>query len=106
MTLAETLRTSSTEKDAWHIDHQGPLVDVKGYIWWCGDNWCNCTQAKIVARFRNLADSRWIVPRLLWAGPFHTDGEPGALDELLTKRQRLRETEPDLEALIVWDVAT
>lgn len=100
--VSEALRLASTEKDQWHVDHQGPIVDIIGHVWWCGDDDCDCTEARITARFRNLADARWIVPRTLWQGEFHTDGESGASDELIAKRAHLEATEPEIAARITW----
>lgn len=102
MTMAEALRLASTDKDEWHVGHQGPLSDIRAEVWWCGDEWCDCTQAQVTARFRNLLDSRWIVPRVLWQGTFFTDGECGAEEELDAKRAELEAVEPDIATRIIW----
>lgn len=100
--LSEALRIASTEKDEWHAEHQGPLVEILGHVWWCGDDWCDCTRAQVVARFRNLTEPGWLVPRVLWQGEFHTDGETGARGELRAKRGELEAAEPELAAHITW----
>lgn len=105
MTLTDALRLAETDKDEWHAEHQGPLVDIIAEVWWCGDEWCNCTQAQIVARFRNLFDSRWIVPVRIWSGEFYTDGDvSGATDELSAKQAEVLSTEPEMAARITWPV--
>lgn len=98
--LAEALRIASEELDEWHIAHQGSLRDIVGRVWWCGDDVCDCTEAQIVARFRNKVDPRFVVPRILWRGEFHTDGEAGADRELAARRAEVEADEPELS--IVW----
>jgi hypothetical protein len=83
-------------------EHKGPLKNIVGYVWECGDDYCSCSKATIVEQYVNLADRRWIVPVCIWEGEFHTDGEPGANDELIAKRAELRESDPDLAVRIEW----
>lgn len=45
-----------------------------GYIWWCGDEYCNCLQARIERRTRRT-DARWFAVEDVWEGTFFTDGE-------------------------------
>lgn len=96
----DTLPGMATE--AWLAEHKGPLRDVIGKVWYCGDDYCDCTQAEIVERYENKTAPGWIVPVCIWQGEFHTDGEPGANEELAAKREELRKTDPDLAARIKW----
>ncbi len=109
MSLADELQRAETEKDEWHQKAQGPLIDILGQVWWCMDEECDCTQAQIVARFENLNMrarygrlNTFIVPRTLWSGAFHTDGEPGANEELSAKRADLEANEPAIAVRILW----
>lgn len=105
--MADDLQIACIQKTEWQMEHQGPLVDIRAEVWYCGDEWCNCTQAQIVARFRNLFDSRWIVPRLLWEGEFYTDGRfAAAEDELTAKQADLEATEPEMASRIIWPEVT
>jgi hypothetical protein len=100
--VSESLQSVVTEKDEWHVAHQGPLIDIVGQVWWCGDDWCDCSQAQIVARFSNIIDPRFLVLRTLWQGEFHTDGETGAGEELSAKRSELQDAEPAIAARVRW----
>lgn len=91
-----------TQLDDWHAAHQGALRDIIAHVWWCGDDYCDCTQAQITARFHNVVVPHALVLRTLWEGEFHTDSEPGAEDELTAKRVELEATEPDLARRIAW----
>lgn len=104
MSLADVLHQAETDKDEWHSKHQGPLIDIRANVWWCGDYWCDCTQAQITAQFRNATDytGHWIVPRTLWEGEFHSEGERGAKDELAAKRAEVERDEPEMAARIIW----
>ena len=57
-----------------------PVVEF--YVWWCGDDVCDCTQAQIVRRRPNETDPRFQRIDLLWKGTFFSDGESGANEEL------------------------
>lgn len=77
---------SPTEE--WMREHKGPLLDVVGEVWHCGDEVCGCSQAQVVERYRNLADSRFIVPA-------------GARDELIAYRDSLTYAEA---TRIRWEI--
>jgi PAS domain-containing protein len=75
--------------------------------WWCGDEECDCTQARIVTWNEQLAaDLGWPRERLqlreVWRGPFHTDGHGDAFAELELARQYLELVAPTLLARIQW----
>jgi hypothetical protein len=91
-----------TDHEAWLAEHKGPLKDTIAQVWWCGDMWCDCTQAQIVERYHNLKAPGWIVSIGVWEGEFHTDGEGGAADELAAKRAELLRIDPELAARIRW----
>lgn len=87
-----------SETEEWLREHKGPLRDIIGEVWYCEDS-CGCSQARVVARHVNRTDSRFIVPVLVWEGPFHTEHEPGARDELADYRATLSEADA---AGITW----
>ena len=74
-----------------------PLV---GYVWYCGDDWCGCTQAKISRRTRNKAGYPNL--QLVWEGEFYTDHEQGATTELNRTAQAMRRKCHDLYEQIEW----
>jgi hypothetical protein len=88
--------------EAWLAEHKGAYVKTVAYVWWCGDDCCDCTQAVIVERYKNAKDPRFFVSVGVWEGEFHTDGEPGAAEELAAKRAALECADPDLAARIQW----
>jgi len=53
-----------------------PERRVRGYIWGCGDEYCDCTQARIGAQVRTRTGYiTWVD---FWTGRFHTDGNYAA----------------------------
>lgn len=58
------------------------------YVWDCGDEMCGCSQARITAIHRNKtfvtpnSTHRGYVYIDLWSGEWHSEGEPGAADDL------------------------
>lgn len=86
---------------AWLAEHKGEYVDTIGLVWECGDDYCNCTQAQIVDRFKNRKVPA-VVSLLAWEGTFFTDREQGADAELAAKRRELARVDPDREAAITW----
>lgn len=71
---------------------------IQGRVWWCEDEWCDCTQAKI----ERIEGAGPYVYTTLWEGEFHTDGETGARTELNREAQRLRRHHHDLYRMISW----
>ena len=54
---------------------------VVASVWYCGDEYCNCTQPQIEIVRPNLkASYPWIQRERIWEGTFRTDGE-GSQDE-------------------------
>ena len=77
---------------------------LRGFVWWCGDDYCDCTQATIEADDGlNPIYRCWRLNiRSLWQGEFHTNGEGGAHGDLGLIRLYLTEREPELAARIHW----
>ncbi len=88
-------------QERWLVEHKGPYVDSIGMVWECGDDYCNCTEAQIVDRYRNLKTNGLVLTGV-WNGTFYTDGEQGAEAELAEERRRLRVQDPEREAAIRW----
>lgn len=59
---------------------------LTGYVWWCGDEWCNCSQAKITLR-RKMDQIAFYENKDVWLGVFHSDGE--GLDEIHNSLNRM-----------------
>lgn len=61
------------------------------HVWWCGDEWCDCTQAQIERVGPNrTAGPPFVIRESVWEGEFYTDGEQGAEADL---QQHLAELE-------------
>jgi hypothetical protein len=94
--------SSMVSDDDWLSTHKGQYIDTIAEVWWCDDEWCDCTRAQIVERYQNLRCPGFVVRIGIWEGPFHSDGEAGADEELRAKRAELRANDPALEARINW----
>lgn len=80
---------------------------MEGYVWGCGDEWCDCYQAQIVGWEHTDEVGRRRGYQGLWSGSFHTDGEdeiPYA--ELQACREYLSMIVPSLAARIKWPQTT
>lgn len=44
-----------------------------GHVWYCGDEYCNCTAATITMRRKN--ENGFYNSHVIWEGKFYTDGE-------------------------------
>jgi hypothetical protein len=84
---------------AWLEEHRGEFVKTIGFVWGCGDDYCRCEEAQVQKIYRDKTDGRFIIRETIWSGEFHTDGEPGAWDELQAYRESLS---PDRQAEIEW----
>jgi hypothetical protein len=101
---------------------------LRATVWWCGDEYCNCTQARIEGwdyaydldgnaaewptpgvfvfpRFRD-SDGRHGMLDTVWEGRFLSEGEPGAADDLVVVSEYLKAIAPELAAQIRWPWAT
>lgn len=78
------------------------LPDLRAYVWDCGDPHCECSQAIIEAVYPHPVLAFAIRPETIWAGEFHTDGEPGARTELFRLHQAMTIGWPAAAQAIVW----
>lgn len=85
---------------------------LDGYVWWCGDDYCDCTQPQIMHRLQHPAGGYKDITKP-WQGTFQTDGEgyndahewksaPSARTELNRMAQHLRRHHHDLYVRINW----
>lgn len=52
-----------------------PVPCWEAYMWWCGDEICDCTQPTIDYVTRNpKAGLPWVVRKQVWAGCWHSEG--------------------------------
>jgi hypothetical protein len=82
--------------------HHRPVPRVEGYVWWCGDEWCDCTQAQIE---RVVPNPNWpgtVLRTVIWSGTFYSGGEAGATTELNRVAGLMRRRCHDLYAQIWW----
>jgi hypothetical protein len=91
------------DHEEWLAAHKGPLLRTVGEVWWCGDDYCDCTQAQIVEIYRNKVVQPGVVRIAIWQGAFFTEGEPGAYEELQAKRAKMKGADPGAEAEIEWE---
>ena len=84
------------------MPRKGPFIAIVGYVWDCGDDVCNCTQATIEALWKNADAPGWLVREYVWQGEFHTDGESGASEELMEVRSAMALFWPEAEAKVAW----
>lgn len=68
-------------------------------VWWCGDEWCDCTQALIVWQSERTRPQQ---TKRVWESVFRSDGEPGATTDLNRVAKLLRKRQHDLYARIEW----
>lgn len=60
---------------------------IDAYVWWCGDYYCDCRQAKIERVIpRYGVGPPWQKREIIWKGTFYSggEGEKESLDELKT----------------------
>jgi hypothetical protein len=65
----------------WHTPEDDTLRikpdsrrNLKAYVWYCGDDYCNCRMLTIQAQFTHLLGP-WNPWYDIWSGEFQTDGE-------------------------------
>jgi hypothetical protein len=76
---------------------------IEAYVWYCGDDWCNCSEAVLEEITPNpRVGLPWIERRRLWEGEFRTDGEQGATTDLNREAARLRRHHNALFHQIEW----
>ena len=89
----------SAADELWLREHKGEYIDTRGTVWDCGDDYCGCSKAEVYERYKNLKAPGFVVNVGVWEGPFHTDHEPGAEDDLRAYRDSLP---PERVAAIRW----
>lgn len=74
------------------------------HAWWCGDDYCNCTQARIdtyTERIGNIFRG-YNKRKNMWQGPFNTDCEGNPSHDINRMARHLRKYHHDLYKRIVW----
>lgn len=88
------------------------LIAMRAHVWWCGDDVCDCTQARIEgATRRGPGGSPWY-EETLWTGTFRSGwpceydeserAEGGPTTELNREARRLRKRHHALYRRIEW----
>lgn len=76
------------------------------YVWDCGDEYCNCTEAKIQYRWKDYPGSLGFHSVEVWHGEFYTDSEGwapgGSTTELNRLARKLRRHHHDQYAQVEW----
>jgi len=77
----------------WGSEH------LSAYVWYCGDEVCDCSQAQVVRVGPNrTAGPPWVTREPVWEGQFYSDDEQGAEADL---QQHLAELEAAGEIEVV-----
>lgn len=85
-----------------------PEGELFAYVWWCGDEECDCTQAQIVHIIERNIYGGWRQSKVVWNGNFisgdydsyHRSSTPNT--ELNREARRLRKHHHDLHRRISW----
>jgi hypothetical protein len=95
-----SLRLTPAEPD-WALT--APDGELIAEVWWCGDDYCDCTQARIVHVVRNRHGGRY-ESTALWHGTYATEGDwdTPPTTELNREARRLRKHHHDLYRRISW----
>ena len=67
-------------------DRQGRYLQTVAYVWWCGDEVCDCSQVAVERLYENARDRRFVWIVRIAEGPFSTDGEQPAPGEIAEAR--------------------
>ena len=92
------LKAKFAMPDPWALQVEHVLA---AEVWYCGDDYCGCSSAQIVTwADQGPLRHRWPGARFglraVWRGPFHTEHESGAVDDLALAREYLGLVAPDL----------
>ncbi len=61
---------------------------LRAYLWWCGDEVCNCYQPKIeLVKPRQWSHLQVYDFKLLWAGDFHSEPEMQEMQDMILELQ-------------------
>ena len=92
---------TSDKADAdWALD--APAGELIAFVWYCGDDWCGCSEAQIRHIVKRNASGGIHTSRTLWSGKFRSDHEFGATTDLNREAARLRRKHHDLRRRIFW----
>lgn len=98
--------------DEWAEHVPEGIIAMRAHVWWCGDEVCDCTQARIegAARTNTYRQRLWDVT--LWTGTFRSGwpyeydeaerAEVGPTTELNREARRLRKRHNALYHRIEW----
>lgn len=96
--------TPPVETIDWALDVPA-FGELHAHIWWCGDDWCDCTQARIVHIIQRSPGGGWMNTRTVWEGQYHVGGweyEVAPNTELNREAKRLRKHHNELFHRISW----
>lgn len=76
---------------------------LTGFVWWCHDEHCDCTQATIEQRRPNPRFRGWWDLADLWQGEFLSEGQHGAsLVELRRMSELIKAERPAAWGRVRW----
>lgn len=96
----------------WADDMPDGLIAMRAEVWHCGDEWCDCSQAKILGSNRRSPYGQPWFDLVLWEGTFRTGwpyeydeaerAQGGPTTELNRQARRLRKRHNALYHRIDW----
>lgn len=100
-------RSAQEPESEWMKAHIGEYVRTTAQIWHCGDGDCNCWQAQVSDTYTNRVTKTTFCFKGVWEGGFYsgdsqTNPSRLAENDLIAYRQRIKVSDPELEAQIVW----
>ena len=72
------------------------------YVWWCGDDYCDCSQAKILTYTERNGPAFRGPHTTIWEGEYHSEGEGNPNNELNRIAAHLRRHHNAFYHRIVW----
>lgn len=75
---------------------------IEAHAWTCGDWYCDCSSAEVVGWDSVMNHGLRRGYRVLWSGPFYTDGAPGAERDVQDLRTYLNLVAPFIATQICW----
>lgn len=96
-------RSDQVPESDWMKEHKGEYLRTTAEVWYCDDEVCGCYKAEVDDVFRNKVTGNTYVFKQVWEGDFYTDHQSRkAENDLIRYRQKLKESDPELEASIIW----
>lgn len=90
---------------SWFEQHKGDFIHTRAEVWWCEDPVCDCYQAQVTNTYRNRVTKTTFVYDSVWEGGFYSEqGSRSAENDLIKYRQELKQSDPELEARIKWQI--